>query len=375
VKVLIVGGGPAGSLSAIQIRKRGHDVILAEEHSSAGFPVQCAGLISKECYKKLREFVSSRCHLNDIKGAFFFSPDGNYLEMIGRSKAVVIERKILDSELLRIAAKYANVRLKTIFKGAENNKAIFQSSDFSTVEYDYLIGADGAPSAVARTFGFKRPDFFSALQFECEFEPLDVDMVELYFGSRYSDSFFGYSIPIDEETARIGVVSREYALHYLNNIIEKHPSVSRRVKKRRIIELNAGVIPIGLVDFVKDNIALIGDSAGMVKPYTGGGLYYHLVASEILGRVFPDLDAYKEAYIKKMGSEYRTGEKILRLYSSLSDEDYNKLVKAGRNENIGEIVKNLHMDSPSSLVKILPTLLKIFTKNPRLFAKAGKILM
>ena len=375
MNVLIAGGGPAGSLSAIHIGKE-HSVILAEEHFSAGFPVQCAGLISEDCYKRLRDFVSSRCYLNDIKGAFFFSPDGKYLEMVGRSKAVVIERKVLDSELLKKAAEYAEVRLKTVFKGVENNKALLHSPDgIYSLDYDVLIGADGASSVVARAFGFKRPEFFSALQFECEFEALDPSMVELYFGQMYSDSFFGYAVPVDEKTARVGVVSREAPLDCLNNIIEKHPSVKERIKKRKIIELNAGVIPIGLVDFVKDNVALIGDSAGMVKPYTGGGLYYHLVAAEILGMTFPDLNAYRKAYLDKMGSEYRMGEKILKLYSSLSDEEYNKLVRIGREEGIEEIVKNLHMDSPSSLLKILPKLLKIFSKSPRLFAKAGKILL
>jgi geranylgeranyl reductase family protein len=373
--VLIAGGGPAGSLSAIYIGKE-HDVTVVEEHQSAGFPVQCAGLISESCYTKLREFVSDRCYLNDIKGAFFFSPDGNYLEMIGDSKAVVIERKVLDSELLKRAAKYAEVRLKTTFKHAEGNIALLKSPEGAfTVEYNILIGADGASSSVARTFGFRKPEFFSALQFECGFEAIDSEMVELYFGRRYSDSFFGYAVPVDEETARIGVVSREDSLHYLNNILEKHPSVSRRVKKRKLLELNAGVIPIGIVNFVKGNVALIGDSAGMVKPYTGGGLYYHLVAAEILGMAFPDLNAYREAYMKKMGLEYRIGEKIHHLYSTLSDEDYNMLVKVGREEQIGEIVKNLHMDSPSSMLKILPKILKILSKNPKLFARVGKTLL
>lgn len=375
MNVLIVGGGPAGCLSAIHIG-RGHNVILVEEHSSAGFPVQCAGLISEDCYTELRKFVSDRCHLNNIKGAFFFSPDGKYLEMAGTSKAVVIERKILDSELLKTASDYVEIRLKTAFRGCEGNKAVLQSADTTfSFEYDVLIGADGASSAVARTFGFKRPEFFSALQFECKFEAIDSSMVELYFGRRYSNSFFGYAVPVDEETARVGVVSKENAFYYLNNIIENHPSASKRIKKRKITELNAGVIPIGIIDFVKENVALIGDSAGMVKPYTGGGLYYHLIASEILGMTFPDLNAYREAYLNKMEAEYRMGERIFRLYSLFSDEDYNKLVKIGKEEGVENLVKNLHMDSPSSLIKILPKLLKIFSKSPMLFAKAGKVLI
>ncbi|MFO7968135.1 MAG: NAD(P)/FAD-dependent oxidoreductase [Archaeoglobaceae archaeon] len=383
MEVLIVGGGPAGSLSAIEIGSRSeeHNITIVEEHPLPGFPVQCAGLISKDCYSKLRDHVSHKCHLRDIRGAFLFSPDGNHIKMEGKSGAVVIERKVLDSELLRRASSYAAVKPKTRFEGANldsSGKArAVVSSPKGTQElpHDILIGADGCTSSVGRTFGFERPEFLSALQVECEFEPVDPQFVELFFGSEYTDSFFGYAIPIDESTARVGVVARENPSSYLWNMMEKHPSVSRRVNPRKITELNAGAIPTNIIDFVKDNVALIGDSGGMVKPYTGGGLYYHLIAAEILGETFPNMRGFKKEYLDKMEREYKVGSKILKLYSSLSDEEYNNLVRLGKEGNIEELVKDLHMDSPSSLIKIIPSLLKIFSRNPGLFTKMGRIMV
>ncbi len=377
-----MGGGPAGSLSAIEIgsRSEDHNITILEEHPLPGFPVQCAGLISEDCYSRLRNHVSHKCHLQDIKGAYLFSPDGNRIRMEGRSSAVVIERKVLDSELLRRASSYATVKPKTRFEGANLNSSgkatAVASSPKGTHElpYDILIGADGCTSTVARTFGFERPDFFPALQVECEFEPVNPQFVELFFGSEYTDSFFGYAIPIDESTARVGVVAQESPSSYLWNMVEKHPSVSGRVNPRKITELNAGAIPTNIVDFVKDNVALIGDSGGMVKPYTGGGLYYHLIAAEILGENFPNLGDFKKEYLDRMEREYKVGSKILKLYSSLSDEEYNNLVRLGKEGNLEELVKNLHMDSPSSLVKIIPSLLKLFSRNPGLLTKMGRIM-
>lgn len=378
-----MGGGPAGSLSAIEIGSRGKDnnITILEEHPLTGFPVQCAGLISRDCYQKFRNHVSKKCHLRNIKGAYLFSPDGNHIKMEGRSGAVVIERKVLDSELLRRASSYATVRLKTRFEGVNLDstgkaRAVVSSPRGpQKLPYDILIGADGCTSSVAKTYGFERPNFFSALQVECEFEPIDPQFVELFFGSEYTDSFFGYAIPIDESTARVGVVAREKPSLYLWNMVEKHPSVSRRVNPRKITELNAGAIPTNITNFVKDNVALIGDAGGMVKPYTGGGLYYHLIAAEILGEMFPRLQDFRNEYLKKMEREYKVGSKILKLYSSLSDEEYNNLVKLGKVGNIEEMVKNLHMDSPSSMMKIIPSLLKIFSSNPGLFTKMGRIMV
>ncbi len=367
--VLIVGAGPAGSLAALNLGRR-FNVVLVEEHQAAGFPVQCAGLISESCYYELKKF-SRRSFVNRINGAFFFSPNGDYVELVGRRRGVVVERKTLDVELLAKASEVAEVWLKAKYMGSKLKVAsILHESRERSIEYDCIIGADGVSSRVAEEFGFKKPDIYTAVQFETSFECLDENMVELYFGKSYSDSFFAYAIPIDGELARIGVVSKTKPLDYLRNLIKKHPSVSKRIKGS-FLELNVGAIPIGLNEITKDEVCLIGDSAGMVKPYTGGGIYYHLRAAEILGESFPDLQMYRKRYVKEMGIEYSIGSKILKLYSVLSDKDYDDLVKFGK----GLDFSKLDMDHPSSLLSILPTLIKEAALKPRLSAKILKNLL
>ncbi len=361
VKVLIVGGGPAGSLSAIALRN--HEVTIVEEHCSAGFPVQCAGLISDECYKGLKRF--SKAKLNDIRGALVFSPSGRFAELVGRKKAVVMERKILDRDLLVEASKYAEVLVKTKFIGIEDGKALLRGmrGEF-TLDFDVIVGADGVGSKVARTFDFERPEVLTAVQIECKFEPIDEKMVEIYFGKSFSEGFFAYSIPLGDGTARVGVISRSKPIKYLNSLMRGH--VGRRMKGESVLELNVGAVPIGLVNFVKARVVLVGDSAGMVKPYTGGGLYYILRATELLGRTFPNLEAFKKEFMKDVGKEISAGMRLYKLYSKLSDEDYEYIVQL-----IGEhsdLAKSLDMDRPTTLLKILPMLLKL-VKRPRLMRK------
>ncbi len=355
MKVAIVGGNIAGSLSAINLKC---DVVIFEEHKSAGFPVSCAGLISEDCYEKLKEY-GANADLNEIKGAFFFSPSGKHVEVVGKSKAVVVERKILDSQLLRRASKKAEVRINSkVVEVSESEVAFVKGGKISKESFDYIIGADGVNSTVAKSFGFERPKIFSALQILVEFEPVDEKFVELYFGKKYSDGFFAYAIPVDSDLARVGVVSRSDPKFYLKRLLNEHPSVSERVGKS-VLELNAGAIPVGLVNFVKGNVTLVGDAAGMVKPYTGGGIYYSLVAAELLGEHFPDLKKFEKAYRRKMWREFYVGEKIRRLYDVLEDEDYDELVKIASDVDFSEI----HMDRPS-------TLLKIILKNPKILKLA-----
>lgn len=367
--MLVVGAGPAGSLSAINLSKKA-EVTVIEARGSAGFPVKCGGLISEDCFERLKGYCRAEKALqNRINGAFFFSPSGKYAELVGRSRAVVVERKLLDALLLREASKNSEVRLRTRFdSGTANKVRLVENGVERFEEYDYVVGADGAESRVAKTFGFSRPEIFSGKQYLMEFEALDSGMVELYFGRKYSEGFFAYAIPVEKDVARVGVVSKKDPSSFLDRLLREHPSVSERAG-RSVYEVNSGPIPIGLVDFVRENAALIGDSAGMVKPYTGGGLYYLLRASEILGEHFPSLNEFKEEYMREFGKEYLAGEKIRKLYEVLGDGDYDFLIELAENVDFSQV----HMDRPSTAFRLIPEVMKI-AKRPGLAVRIAKAL-
>ena len=92
--VVVVGGGPAGSLTAAALA-RTHDVMVLEEHPSSGQPVQCAGLITDDVISMsgVRPDI-----LNILHGAEVVFPDGNTVEVrSGWPKARVVDRGQLDS--------------------------------------------------------------------------------------------------------------------------------------------------------------------------------------------------------------------------------------------------------------------------------------
>ncbi len=360
---LVVGAGPAGSLAAMLLGRK-FDILVVEEHQTPGYPVQCAGLISDVCYGCYGKYCRiGRAVENEIDGAFFLSPSGRCIEAMG--KAWVIERKILDPMLLEKASEVADVEVKAKVR-FRDGKAYVGGRE---VEAGRIVGADGIASVVAAEFGFKKPGLFLTVQAEMRFEPLDEHFVELYFGRKWSN-FFAYSIPVGD-TAKIGVICSQHPLIYFKNLVEKHPSLSKRVKGS-VMEWNAGAIPSQLVEFVRGNVALIGDAAGMVKPYTGGGLYYLLRAAEKLSETFPNFQKYRDLYMKEFGKEHSFGSRLRRIYS-MNDEDLEELFTILANFDF----PGVHMDRPTTLMRLKPAakVLWRLMRNPEVALKIARQLI
>ncbi len=362
MRTLVIGGGITGSILARKLAENGVEVRIIEEHSSPGFPVQCAGLVSRKCYELLGKPAEKSLE-NRVRGAVAFSPSGRSFEVSSEDfLGYVIERKTLDPELFRRAVNSGAVpMLKSYFAGLKNGRAVVKTQDgVKCLDFDLIAGCDGPGGKTGVVFGFEKPEMiFSGLQIECRYRVEHVDQVEIFLGENASPDFFGYAIPIDGETARVGVVTKEMALHRLRRMIERHPAMKNRVM-RAYTEANAGAIPVGLVDpFVNGRALLVGDSAGQVKPYTGGGIYYGAVASEMAGDAIIEyektgnikaLNRYSVDFRKEFEKEIRVGMKIVKLYSILNDNDYETIFDIASRYSISDVIAEGDMDRPSTII-------------------------
>jgi flavin-dependent dehydrogenase len=117
-------------------------------------------------------------------------------------------------------------------------------------------------------------------------------------------SLFNWLIPEGNGVVRIGTISNN-PYQELNHFMEENDL------RGEIVEKNAGAIPIGTCELVKDNAALVGDAACHIKPITSGGLYYGMRAAEFLA------DAIKEGdlshYSSKWAEEFEQEIKICLL--------------------------------------------------------------
>jgi geranylgeranyl reductase family protein len=363
--VVVVGAGPAGAMASKYAAKNGARTLLIEEHASIGSPVQCTGLIStpalNECEIGEGSFV-----LNKMKGAYVYAPDGTELAVNGKEvMAYVIDRKIFDRALVEQSLDCGvDILMKNRFTGVVKNRvSVISNGERKEIQAGMVIGADGLQSAVCRSAGLSKCDkFLGGMQFEAPYAPNDPEYVEIFTGNDVAPGFFAWAVPFNG-MARIGLAKNpgdKPASYYLEKLL-LHPVVASRYQGSRT-EHVVGGIPLGCPDkTVKDNVMLVGDAAGQVKPTSGGGIYMGAICAKIAGEVAAKavrgeatVDEYEKRWRSAVGRELSVGMMIHKSLGKLNDENLNEFIAYLNQPEIRDVITEYgDMDHPSVLFRKL----------------------
>ena len=344
----IVGGGAAGSILAWKLAEKGWKVVVLEKKKEAGGKV-CGGLVSHRVIR----FSGTEAIMNEIRGARVFFPGGREVTIGGeRVYAYVIDRDAVDREMVEKAVAagavyHTGFRVERIadrkIKGKEE------------IEFDYLIGADGASSMVASLHNMGEIEYINAIQGHSK-DGNKEEYVSVYFDNTISPGFFSWVIP-DGEKARIGLGSVERNVRKKLNMLEK--KIGREVREAR-----GAIIPAGLRKLYVGNVALIGDAAGQVKATSGGGLYAICVAASSLADSFPDFSDYKKRFMKEFGGEIKRTLMARKIFLKLKNEDMDRIAehvereakmisRYGDIDYQSEVAKRFFMKHPLATLMIL----------------------
>ena len=166
--IVVAGAGPAGCAAARACAESGLSVLCIEEQGSIGYPVQCAGLLSRAAFEECA--VSRRSILNTVTGARVISSAGHALVIDAKTpKAHVVDRGMLDREMAEAAADAgADFRLKTAVCEVRENRVITRGiNGHEEFSFKILIAADGPRSTIARMYGMERaPVYLAGIQAE-----------------------------------------------------------------------------------------------------------------------------------------------------------------------------------------------------------------
>jgi len=336
--VAVVGGGPIGLATARVAAECGARVIVFERNPKGSLPSCCTGLVSPRTLSTLG--VSNESVLREVRAVRVHIPSGRWIDLRSNEvKAVVIDRKKLESELLLLAHEAgADVRFETEAVNAEPGKLMVRSnSENQSITVPVIVGADGPRSQVATWFSLGPPtDFIAAAQVELETELSHSDQVDVFVGEEVAPGFFGWSVPAEAGITRVGlgVLPPQTPVAFLDRLLaERYPNLHIRTR-------SAGWIPLSPShQSATTGAILVGDAAGHVKPISGGGLYTGGLCARIAGetaaqvarseREAPELLAtYPKRCQEAIGKEQAFGRSIRHHLSRLRDEDVENAASA-----------------------------------------------
>ncbi|XOB46505.1 MAG: FAD-dependent oxidoreductase [Candidatus Nealsonbacteria bacterium] len=277
-KVAIIGAGICGLYLAQKLSERGFEVTVFEKNKKIGKET-CSGLFSE----RILDYVPDSKNLieNQIEYALLRFPKKT-IRINFSKKFFVMKHAELDKLVSSLAEKSG---AKIIF-----NKKI----DSFPKGFDKIIGCDGATSQTRKLLKLKNPEFRLGIQgfiFKKDYDPPTTLPPSAGPSSHYVETWpteygFLWKIPRGEEIEYGIIEKRDRAKKIFNEFLEE--------KKIDLKNINSALIPQGLIIPSNLKITLCGDSTGLTKPWSGGGVIWGLKAADILLKNFPDFLKYKK---------------------------------------------------------------------------------
>jgi digeranylgeranylglycerophospholipid reductase len=372
--VSIVGGGPGGLCAAARLALRGYRVVVLEEHDGIGEPVHCTGVLAAEAFDELD--LPSSVVLNPLTTARFHSPSGLDISYTpGGAEAVVIDRRRFDQSMSAAAtAAGAQILCGSRVTSADvtSDGVTLQVSGRDPIVSRAVILACGANYGLQRRFGFGIPSVYLNSA-QLELPARRSGDVEIYFGSEVAPRGFAWAVPVARESGphvRIGLMSNGDATQHFQNLLGRvGPSwgVDASVPaepRRRLLPLSAIRKTFG------DRVLAIGDAAGIVKPTTGGGIYYSVITAILAAEVLDEamrhsrldsasLAPYETRWRDRLMPELRAQLALRMVAQRLSDPEIDDLFDLARTDGIMPIVRrtarfNRHRDLIAALFRHAP---------------------
>lgn len=384
--VAIIGGGPGGLSAARRLADGGWSVSVFEEHEQIGSPVHCTGVLAEDVIASMD--LPAASVLNPLETVRFVAPAGHSFDYTTTTiEAVVIDRLVFDSALAdrAVAAGAAITRGRRVI-GVEPSPGgveITFADGSDPVRARAVILACGANYAFQKRLGLGMPStFLQSAQLEVPAERLGD--VEIHFGSEIAPKGFAWAVPVRRASgtfARIGVMAEGDAGGYFSRMLE-------RVRERWGVGLQDSplprrrMLPLGSVKrSYADRVLAVGDAAGLVKPTTGGGIYYSVVSGEIAAEVLAsrlavnDLSAaamkeYELRWRGRFQSEFTAQLALRYVAQRMRDADIDALFSLALTDGILPLVRktarfNRHRDFILALLRHQPARRALFGRLAR----------
>ncbi len=280
MKILVIGGGPAGATAA-RLLANDFDVTLIQDKK---WEKPCGGGVKKRIFDEFSLDKSLIKHLFD-KVYMVYKNEKIEIPLKGKNLAIV-KRDEFDSYLRDLAVKEGAKLIYGKFKDFENKKAVIKINNEKLLfDYDILIAADGVNSSVRKALNL--PGIPKTITHYAKTSSYKTDTCEFFFDKELGGEYYGWAFP-HKDLTHIGSVdakSFKNLCKYLN-VKEKPRGYFIPTWKENIT-------------IQKGNVYFVGDAAAQVMPMTFEGIYYAMKSAKILADSIKKGLNYEQEWNKK----------------------------------------------------------------------------
>jgi flavin-dependent dehydrogenase len=316
--------------------------------------VHCTGLVGFEAFE---EFDLPRALiLGFADAARFWGAAGESVVVHSpRARATVIDRAALDVHLVDRAER-AGVDVRRGWRAeqvrVDEIGVTIEGRDGEALRARACVLACGANYRFHKALGLGVPKvFLQSAQVETPFP--DHAEVQVRFGRDVAPAGFAWLVPLRRDGvphARIGLMAETNSRDRFRRFAEALTS-GLGLPADAIPAPKLKMLPLAPVPRTYgDRVLAVGDAAGLVKPTTGGGIYYGMLSGVLAADVLAEalatdrlharaLRRYETRWRKRLGPDIRAGLAFRRFTSRLSDDSIDQLIDLARVNGVVPILQ------------------------------------
>ncbi len=310
--VVIIGAGPAGSVTARHLALKGYSVLLIEKRPQIGVPVRCGEATGRR--SRLADFgpINEDAIETDIHGVVLYAQGGVSIKADINDVGLMVDRTKFDPWYAELAEQ-AGVEVicsarATDIRAPHNNERVvcieYQKEVFE-ISARMVVGSDGVEALTGRWTGLKTrhlpPKTCTGIELKLDVMDENPNHLTFWQGHDYINDGYIWSFPkVKSGTTNFGAGFITPKLGSINVYEAADEWREKLYPGSKVLGVTGGAIPVSgcLEESVADHFLLVGDSAHHTNPLTGGGIASGmaggLVAAEHIDRAFKAGDFSKQ---------------------------------------------------------------------------------